>query len=106
MTPERYLKSKIRDDLKKRGAFVYAPVPNGMGAASLDIFVCYPMNGRNRAVFLAIEVKAEGFKPTPRQESTMREIDASGGVVFWCDSMDSYLRMMALKGLITPTSQK
>lgn len=106
MTPERTLKSRIRKDLIARGAWVYAPVPGGMGAATVDILCCFPRNGRHTGVFVGIEAKSEGKRPTPRQETTMREIDAAGGITFWCDTFDSYLRNMVMKGLISTTATK
>ena len=75
-TPEGLVKVKVRKVLKHFGAYWHCPVQNGMGSPSLDFICCY--KGR----YLAIETKAPGKKPTPRQEITISEIEAAGGKVF------------------------
>jgi hypothetical protein len=55
------------------------PVQNGMGAPTLDCIGCYV--GR----YFAIETKAPGEKPTPRQRMTMQDIASSRGKVFVID---------------------
>lgn len=99
MKPERALKNKIRQHLRSLGCYVYCPVPVGMGEAPLDIYACWarePFRGR----MLVIEAKTPGNKPTPRQAATAAEIEKAGGITFWCDSFDSYLMNMGLKGLL------
>lgn len=75
-TPESLVKAKVRKVLKMFGAYWHSPVQNGMGAPSLDFVCCY--HGK----YVAIETKAPGKKPTPRQEITIAEIVAAGGKVF------------------------
>lgn len=58
------------------------PVQNGMGEPALDFHVCH------RGMYAAIETKAPGKKPTPRQMQTIRKVVASGGSVFVIDSTD------------------
>lgn len=53
---------------------------NGMGAPALDYHVCH------RGIYAAIETKAPGGRPTPRQIRTMRDIANAGGAVFLIDS--------------------
>lgn len=100
MTPERALKNRIRQNLRGHGCYVYCPVPTGMGYMTLDILACWP-KPPYRGKMLAVEVKTPGNKPTPRQEATAREIEAAGGIVFWCDSFENYLTNMGAKGLLT-----
>lgn len=100
MTPERHLKNRIRQHLRNQGCYVYCPVPMGMGEATLDVLACWakpPYRGR----MLAIEAKTPGNKPTKRQEATAAEIEKAGGITFWCDSFESFLANMAVKGLLT-----
>jgi hypothetical protein len=55
------------------------PVPAGFGASDLDCIVCY--YGR----YIAIETKAPGKRPTPRQELTIAQTRGAGGPVFVID---------------------
>ena len=56
------------------------PVQNGMGEPALDFHVCHV------GMYAAIETKAAGKRPTPRQLQTMRKVIAAGGSVFVIDS--------------------
>lgn len=82
LTPEGKVKVKISAMLKAAGAYYHMTVQNGMGAPSLDYVGCY--KGR----FFAIEAKAPGKKPTPRQEGTIKTIRAAEGVVFVIDGAE------------------
>lgn len=74
MTPEGKVKARIKKLLNKYGAYSHMPVQNGMGAPTLDYVCCYG------GLYLAIEAKAEGKKPSKRQLKTMSQISAAGGV--------------------------
>lgn len=76
MTPEGKIKEKVKKLLKLYGIYYHMPVMNGMGAPTLDFICCF--KGR----YFAIETKAPGKKPTPRQFITIRDIEAAGGWVF------------------------
>ena len=82
--------SKIKDLVKRRfekefpDAYRFCPVQNGMGAPGLDVFYCIPCG-----IFVAIETKAPGKKPTPRQMLTMEAIGAAGGLCFVVDGVSS-----------------
>lgn len=73
-TPEGKAKQRIKKLLNKYGVYSHMPVQNGMGAPTLDFVCCY--NG----LYLAIEAKAPGKKPTERQLKTMSQISKAGGV--------------------------
>jgi VRR-NUC domain. len=76
---ERSVKRKIRTVLnryKEHGIYVYMPVPGGYGESSLDYLGF--IYGRG----FAVEAKAPGKKPTPRQDGTIERILASGVPVF------------------------
>lgn len=95
VTPEGKIKTAVKKVLKEYGDYeqasaldgdfdhgkMYAfwPVSNGMGAPSLDCIVCF------YGVFLAIETKAPGKKPTPRQNTTIAQMQCAGGVVLVID---------------------
>lgn len=93
-TPEAKVKDKVKKLLKAHGAYYHMPVMNGMGAPTLDFICCH--NGR----FFAVETKAPGKKPTPRQEQTMTEISFAGGYVFVVsnqeelDILEAYLHLL------------
>ena len=76
MTPEGKVKEQVKKLLKQHGAYYHMPVQNGMGAPTLDFVCC--IKGR----FFAIETKAPGKKPTPRQELTMTQMADAGAAVF------------------------
>jgi hypothetical protein len=83
-TPEGIVKIAVRKILVTYGAYYHSPVQNGMGSPSLDFVGCY--FGR----YYAIETKAPGKKPTPRQEFTIQGIRASGGKVFVISGEEGY----------------
>lgn len=80
-TPEGKIKTKVNARLKDiNPLWKFMPVSMGYGLPSLDYLLC--VNG----YFVAIETKAPGKKPTPRQEHTIGIIRAAGGIVFIVDS--------------------
>lgn len=96
-TPE----GKVKDAVKwvfqlHTNAYYHMPVQNGMGSPTLDFICCVPvkitqeMVGQTIGAYLAIETKAPGKKPTPRQEQTIAEITAAGGKVLVIDSADAW----------------
>lgn len=81
MTPEGKVKVIIKYvlDLRKPDLYYDMPVPGGYGKPTLDFIGCYL--GR----YFAIEAKAPGKPPTPRQEGTRDDMAAAGGTVFVID---------------------
>lgn len=77
--------------LKKLCAYWHMPVQNGMGSPCLDFACCVPivitsdMVGRTVGMYVAIETKAPGKKPTPRQLATKTAIEAAHGKVLVID---------------------
>lgn len=84
-TPEGKVKEKVKRVLKAHDAYYHMPVQNGMGSPTLDFVGCHV--GR----YFAIETKAPGKKPTPRQELTIDQIRQAGGKVFVIDGDTSEL---------------
>ena len=80
-TPEGKVKDAIKKELARAGAYYFMPVQNGMGKPSVDFLVC------SRGRFIAIEAKAPGRSPTPRQLLTLEEIKESGGATVVIDSV-------------------
>lgn len=78
-TPEGKVKAAVKEVIKKHRAYWHCVVQNGMGAPSLDFICCF--KGR----YFAVETKAPGKKPTPRQEITISQIEDAGGKVFVID---------------------
>ena len=100
---EPVLKGKIRKDLAARGAYFYMPVPAGYGKQTVDFLCCVPSRdqyGKRIGLFVAIETKTTGNKPTRRQEGALQAIVSAGGVAFWCDSWEGYLRGMQQGGFV------
>jgi hypothetical protein len=85
MTPEGEVKKQLKELLDTyEKLYIFNPVPSGYGKSSLDTLLCY------RGKFIAIEAKAPGKEPTPRQRFTTREILAAGGKVFRFDGTAHY----------------
>lgn len=78
MTPEGKIKGKIKKLLASFGArvYVYMPVPTGYGKRTLDYLVCVD------GLFVGIEAKKPGGKPTSYQDNTISQIRAAGGSCF------------------------
>jgi|SRR6478736_621923 len=77
MTPEGKVKQRISSLLKGyRDLYYDMPVPGGFGKSGLDYHCCY------RGRYFAIEAKAPGNKPTPRQEQTIATLRRAGAAVF------------------------
>lgn len=82
-TPEGRVKKKIKAVLKNHNAQMYGfwPVPSGYGASTLDFIGCH------RGHFFAIEAKAPGEDPTPRQRDCIKQMREAGGTVFLIDDL-------------------
>ena len=84
MTPEGRIKNAINKTLKGfPGIYRFMPVPSGYGKSSLDYILCV------RGDFLAIEAKAPGKQPTPRQWQMIYDIQGAGGLVLVIDSIEA-----------------
>jgi hypothetical protein len=82
-TPEGRVKAAVNKVLAGYPeSYRFMPVPYGFGVSSLDYLICH------YGLFVAIETKAPGEKPTARQQLIIRQIKAAGGKVFVIDSVD------------------
>lgn len=80
--PEKKVKDRCKKCLSSRsehGMYYNMPVPTGFGTPTLDFIGCY------YGQFFAIETKAPGKKPTPRQRLTIEQMREAGGAVFVID---------------------
>ena len=75
-TPENKVKKQVKSLLDLHNAYHHWPVQAGYGMACLDCHGCH------QSEYFAVETKAPGKHPTPRQEIVMRDIQRTGGVVF------------------------
>lgn len=93
-TPEGRVKARLNNRLRQLNlVWKFMPVPSGYGMQSLDYLLCVAGH------FVAIETKAPGKRPTPRQEQTIAAIKAAGGIVFIVDddySMDACIGALVL----------
>ena len=99
-TPEHRVKAIVNRALAalpRRYSFM--PVQNGMGAPGLDYYCC--IKGR----FVAIETKAPGKRPTPRQVRTIMAIENAGGTVFVVHDKAEVDKMIALLVLLEEYGQ-
>jgi Holliday junction resolvase len=76
-TPEKKVKDKVVNLLKKHGVYYFFPATYGMGRSGVpDIICCFD------GVFLAIECKAAGNKTTALQDKEIAAIRFAGGTAF------------------------
>lgn len=72
--PEKRVKDKVVEVLKKHGAYYFYPVTGGFGTSGVpDIVACH------RGAFIGIECKAGNNKPTALQEKNLQAIRDAGG---------------------------
>lgn len=80
---ERVVKQRIKKVLKEvqypEKLWYYMPVPNAYGGHSLDFIGVYC------GMSFAIEAKAPGKNPTPRQQATIIKMQRAGVAVFVID---------------------
>ena len=79
MTPQGRVKAKVKAVLKKYPLHAFWPVQSGYGAPTLDCLGCH------HGLYFAIETKAPGKKPTPRQVITIKQMRDAGATVFVID---------------------
>lgn len=79
-TPEKKVKAKIVDILKREGVYYFFPATHGFGRSGVPDIICC-VNG----FFLAIEVKANGNKPTLLQIREIESIRSHNGVAVVAD---------------------
>ena len=72
---------KVLTDSKRSDIYFNMPVPAGYGTPTLDFIGCY------MGLFFAIETKAPGKKPTPRQNAIILEMEQTGAAVFVIDNI-------------------
>jgi hypothetical protein len=97
VTPEGKIKKLVKSMLQEFHApvqvdgfsvselYEWWPVPGGFGSSSLDCIIGY------RGCMIAVETKAPGEKPTPRQNFTIAQIKGAGCISFVVDSEQSCL---------------
>lgn len=93
-TPEGRVKTRLNKRLAALNfVWKFMPVQMGYGLPALDYLLCVAGH------FVAIETKAPGKSPTPRQEATIAAIRAAGGLVFIVEddmSMDACIGALVL----------
>lgn len=85
MTPEAKVKARINHILQQaNNVWYFMPVQNGMGKATLDYI------GAHHGRAFAIEAKAPGKEPTPRQLVTIIGMKRAGITVFVVDGTEDH----------------
>ena len=89
MTPEKKIKIKVKKILDKLGAYHCMPSTGGYGANGVpDIIACY------KGLFIGIECKANGGKPTALQIKHLSLIKQAKGFSIIID--ESNVNMLKL----------
>lgn len=90
-TPEKKVKDKIKKIVKEAGGYYAMPVMAGMAQnGTPDILVCVG------GVFIGVEAKANGGKPTKLQTIRLNEIRNTGGLAVVVDekTVDEFDRLV------------
>jgi Holliday junction resolvase len=83
MTPEKKVKTKVKSILDKVGAYHCMPSTGGYGASGVpDIIACY------KGLFVGIECKANGGKPTALQRKHLKDIQTAKGFSIIVDELN------------------
>jgi Holliday junction resolvase len=83
MTPEKKIKIKVKSILDKAGAYHCMPSTGGYGASGVpDIIACY------KGLFVGIECKANGGKPTALQRKHLKDIQTAKGFSIIVDELN------------------
>lgn len=77
---EKDVKKAVKELLNRNGWFWWMPPANGFGKVGVSDF-----NALKTGVFLAVETKFGGNKPTVQQKAYLQSIHASGGLAFLVD---------------------
>jgi hypothetical protein len=80
---EKTVKAAVRKRLNELHVYQHWPVQFGLGNACLDCHGCYCGH------YFAIECKRPGGKLTRRQQFTILQIQAAGGVALVIDSVEA-----------------
>jgi hypothetical protein len=102
--PEWFVKQAINITLERYPeSYVFRSVPYGYGPSTVDYIVCH------YGVFIGIEAKAPGEKPTDRQRQILGQIERAGGAAFVIDSIEKSHKLRVyleqVKQNATSTSQ-
>ena len=86
---EKTVKAAVKKRLKELGVFQFWPVQFGLGSdLTLDCFVC------SSGLFYAIECKAPGKLPTPRQRHTIDKLREHGADVYVIDNVEDAKKLV------------
>lgn len=82
-TPEGAVKKAINKLLDKHGCYRFMPVNSQFSKKTVDYLVCA------YGVFIAIEAKAPGKRPTALQQITLDQVASAGGGWFIVDGPEA-----------------
>lgn len=80
MTPEKWVKERVKRALREAGVWYCCPHGAGYGLPGIPDFICAVPRPSGPAQFLAIETKAGKNGLSSHQEARRREIEAVGGM--------------------------
>lgn len=87
---ESDLQKKIIDYSKAAGAYVKNNWGSGVSEPGVsDLTICY------KGLYLSIEVKKSGGKPTEQQMIHLRNVSKAGGIAQVIDNIDDYRTLLA-----------
>lgn len=95
-TPESKVKAHVKRILSRHVVnYVFMPATHGYGASGVpDIVAC--ING----IFVAVECKANGNRPTALQKRNLHQIVAAGGHAFVVDESSTGVFAMTLDRVV------
>ncbi len=102
---EKDVEKEIRKALKMAGVWHWKHWGGGFNPGGIpDILGIYPVKVddlvkegiENVGVFLGIEVKRPGMKPSPDQKEWIQDINNNYGIGFWADNVHLVVRRLGL----------
>ena len=64
------------------------------GIPDIQGFVPYEINDTKLGLYVAIEIKTPGNVPSKLQYKKIEDINNSGGIAFWSDSVDNTIKQL------------
>jgi Holliday junction resolvase len=96
MTPERKVKEKVVNTLKKMGCYYCTPMTGGFGNSGVpDILVCY------KGKFIGIECKANNGKLTALQTDNLHRISANSGIALVINESNADVVRQLIEALVS-----
>ena len=104
--------NQIRDALSRSGIWHWkhwsggftglAGISDLLGIYETSVDSLVNQNIKTVGIFMALEVKRPGQKPTQAQENFLELVNLHHGIGIWADNVDDVIRQLKLSGRLNP----